>query len=123
MLASATWSRRGSSPSSAAAGPRRGLETYVDASGGGGDATNSAPAQTFSGWFIGSGVEYALGFWPGLFWKTEYRFADYRSRDNAAVCVTGSCGDPGAINAVTRINPSVQTVRSELVWRFNWAER
>ena len=33
--------------------------------------------NTYDGWFIGTGYEYGLGFLPGLFWKTEYRFADY----------------------------------------------
>src|SRR5689334_21774895 len=31
--------------------------------------------RTLDGWFIGGGTEYALGFAPGLFWKTEYRYA------------------------------------------------
>src|SRR5690242_3639806 len=39
--------------------------------------TLSVAGHTYSGWFIGSGYEYALSFMPGLFWKTEYRFADY----------------------------------------------
>ncbi len=34
-------------------------------------------AATYSGWFVGSGFEYSLGWMPGLFWKTEYRFAQY----------------------------------------------
>ena len=33
--------------------------------------------HTYAGWFIGSGYEYGIGWLPGLFWKTEYRFADY----------------------------------------------
>ena len=33
--------------------------------------------NTYDGWFIGTGYEYGLGFLPGLFWKTEYRFASY----------------------------------------------
>ena len=35
------------------------------------------PATTYSGYFVGSGYEYGLTFLPGLFWKTEYRFAGY----------------------------------------------
>ena len=37
----------------------------------------SLASQTYSGWFIGSGYEYAIAWFPGLTWKTEYRFADY----------------------------------------------
>ena len=37
------------------------------------------PKHTYTGWFIGAGYEYGLGWLPGLFWKTEYRFADYGS--------------------------------------------
>ena len=33
--------------------------------------------NTYEGWFLGTGYEYGLGFFPGLFWKTEYRFASY----------------------------------------------
>ena len=39
----------------------------------------SIPATTYHGWFLGSGYEYGLSFMPGLFWKTEYRFADYQA--------------------------------------------
>src|SRR5262245_36469611 len=37
------------------------------------------PGRTYSGWFIGAGTEYALGWFRGLYLKTEYRFADYGS--------------------------------------------
>src|SRR5687767_38806 len=40
--------------------------------------------HTYEGWFIGTGYEYAFSFLPGLFWKTEYRFADY-GRDRVAI--------------------------------------
>ncbi len=74
----------------------------------------STAAHTFTGWFIGSGYEYNLGFLPGLFWKTEYRFADY-----------GSHTDPLLLNGAPTTSaidhhPYVQTIRSELVYRFNW---
>jgi outer membrane immunogenic protein len=42
------------------------------------------PAQTYNGWFLGGGYEYALsGIVPiqGLFWRTEYRFAEYQAAD------------------------------------------
>ena len=40
-------------------------------------------AHTYSGWFLGSGYEYNLGWFPGLFWKTEYRYAAIRPRQPA----------------------------------------
>jgi outer membrane immunogenic protein len=69
--------------------------------------------HTYSGWFIGSGYEYGLNFLPGLFWKTEYRFADY-SADTLPILAPGATG-----NSVDS-RKFVQTVRSELVWRFNF---
>jgi outer membrane immunogenic protein len=79
------------------------------------------PAQTFHGWFVGGGTEYALGWMPGLFWRSEYRFANYRSRSAVVACVSGGCNTIPGVNAVDNAHPHVQTVRSELVWRFNWA--
>src|SRR5215813_5222339 len=55
---------------------------------------NGAPAglnvgaHTYSGWFVGSGFEYNLGFMPGLFWRTEYRYAQY-GRDTLPVLDNG----------------------------------
>src|SRR5713101_1384640 len=39
----------------------------------------SLGSQTFDGWFLGSGVEMML--FPGISIKTEYRLADYETRD------------------------------------------
>ena len=72
-------------------------------------------AQTYSGWFVGSGFEYNLGFLPGLFWKTEYRFAQY-DRETLAV-LNGAGGQLDSISS----EKTIQTIRSELVWRFNWS--
>src|SRR5665811_51499 len=47
------------------------------------------PATTYKGWFLGSGYEYGLGFMPGLFWKTEYRFADYQAQTVPIVYTDG----------------------------------
>jgi outer membrane immunogenic protein len=74
---------------------------------------NSISKHTYDGWFIGGGYEYGLTFLPGLFWKTEYRFADY-GRETVALIVNG----PPATND---FHNYVHTVRSELVWRFNWS--
>jgi outer membrane immunogenic protein len=75
-------------------------------------------AQKYRGFFIGGGAEYALGWWPGLFWKTEYRFADYRRRATPFICAACTPAVPIGIAAHTKTY--VQTVRTELVWRFNW---
>jgi outer membrane immunogenic protein len=88
---------------------------FVFANGGG--ITNESLAKhTYTGWFIGSGYEYGIGWFPGLFWKTEYRFADY-SADQVALLAT-STGAPRGDFLDSR--KYVQTVRSELVWRFNF---
>ncbi len=72
--------------------------------------------HTYSGWFVGTGYEYALGWLPGLFWKTEYRYADYRT-DTVPILVTAT-GLPSGLSLDS--HKYIQTVRSELVWRFNW---
>jgi outer membrane immunogenic protein len=70
--------------------------------------------HTYDGWFVGTGYEYYIGWFPGLTWKTEYRFADYGS-DNQTVYFSGT-----AVPAFTIDREKfVHTVRSELVWRFN----
>lgn len=48
------------------------------------NVTTTAPsfslaAQTFNGGFIGGGTEIAVQEWPGLFWRSEYRYSSYRS--------------------------------------------
>src|SRR5262245_24312479 len=98
---------------------RFGDATLIDASG----VTTTAVvlgSQTRSGWFIGGGAEYGLGWFPGLFWRSEYRFADYRNVDQFAVCVTGPGCAVGTLHAFDHSHTYVQTVRSELVFRFNW---
>ncbi|MCC6889809.1 MAG: porin family protein [Hyphomicrobiales bacterium] len=86
---------------------------FVDATSGG-PTTLSIDKHTYSGWFIGSGAEYAIGWLPGFFWKTEYRFADY-GRDRLAVLDYGSPnGDE------LELRKYVHTVRTEIVWRFNF---
>lgn len=72
--------------------------------------------KTYRGYFIGAGNEYALGFFPGLFWKTEYRFSEFNTenlpfRDSVTGALLGGSNDS---------KKWVQTVRSELVYRFNW---
>jgi outer membrane immunogenic protein len=76
--------------------------------------------RTFDGWFVGGGYEYnlggILGWFPNLFWKTEYRFAEYDREFLAGINdVTGVHFTDGVDT-----RKFVQTVRTELVWRFNW---
>jgi outer membrane immunogenic protein len=68
------------------------------------------PSQTYRGWFLATGYEYGLDMLPGLFWKTEYRYSNFREETFAAI--------GGGVTE--RIKPEIQTVRSELVYRFNW---
>jgi outer membrane immunogenic protein len=98
--------------------------TLVDGSG----ATTVAVAlgsQTYNGWFIGGGTEYAIGWLPGLFWRSEYRFAQYSGKSSPFACLipaggAAGCSTAPGVNAIDNAKPNVQTVRSELVWRFNW---
>jgi outer membrane immunogenic protein len=91
--------------------------TFNDLTGGA--ATVSYPSQTRSGWFIGGGAEYAVGWWKNLFWRTEYRFAQYGSRTVASVCnVTLNGCVAGAAHGLDTSKVFEQTITSSLVWRF-----
>jgi outer membrane immunogenic protein len=78
---------------------------------------STLPGATKGGWFIGTGDEYALNILPGLFWKTEYRYAEF---DRANVAMTTI---PGALQVGVSETQKFHehSVRSELVYRFNWA--
>jgi outer membrane immunogenic protein len=73
-------------------------------------------SRNYTGFFIGAGDEYALNFLPGLFWKTEYRFSDLDNKTNAIRVI--ATGLPGTF--ADDSHKFVHTVRSELVYRFNW---
>jgi outer membrane immunogenic protein len=91
----------------------QGIVNNVSAGALTGDHINS---QTYNGWFIGTGDEYALSFLPGLFWKTEYRFTSFDSKDVPVLFNT-----TGLSNGFReRTHFYEQSVRSELVYRFNW---
>ena len=75
----------------------------------------STQEATYNGWFLGSGYEYKLDWMPGLFWKTEYRFADYGSQDNPLIPT--ATGIP--TGQYVQSHKYIQTVRSELVYHFN----
>jgi outer membrane immunogenic protein len=73
-------------------------------------------SQNFHGYFLGAGDEYALNFLPGLFWKTEYRFSDFNSKDIPVL--SNTTGLPNGVGERTHIYE--HSIRSELVYRFNW---
>jgi outer membrane immunogenic protein len=72
--------------------------------------------HTYNGWFLGSGYEYGIGWLPGLFWKTEYRFADYGKERVSIFSTLSGIATGDSIDSYKRVH----TVRSELVWRFNF---
>ena len=72
------------------------------------------PSNTYGGWFLGSGYEYRLPWLPGFTWKTEYRFTDY-SGDTLALLTAAGAPTGNSMN----VHKYEQTIRSELVWRFN----
>lgn len=89
----------------------------IVSSGFGGPPLDTVGSHDFHGWFLGSGLEYAMNFsWlpiHGLFWRNEYRFASYDSADLQVFTAGGGVTGLGA-----HVTPYVQTVTSSLVWRF-----
>ena len=84
-------------------------------------ATNFVDGQRFKGWFLGAGDEYALGFLPGLFWKTEYRFSRFDTVDPRPIqTIPGQVSALGGQPFSFATKEYTHTVRSELVYRFNW---
>jgi len=79
-------------------------------------ATSYFPATTYKGWFLGTGYEYGLSFLPGLFWKTEYRYSQYRAEDMAFTSISTGL----ATGDFLQSKKYEQTIRSELVYRFNF---
>ena len=80
--------------------------------------------QTYRGWFIGTGYEYGLDILPGLFWKTEYRYSSYRAENpllsTGLVTTPLAAVVPGGFIGAENSRKDVQTIRSELVYRFNF---
>jgi outer membrane immunogenic protein len=73
---------------------------------------------TYKGYFLGAGDEYALSFMPGLFWKTEYRLAEFNTQTLPFLNATTGLAGTDTVDS----HKWVQTVRSELVYRFNWGK-
>jgi outer membrane immunogenic protein len=77
---------------------------------------NFMNGQTYNGYFLGAGDEYALNFLPGLFWKTEYRFSQFDTKTNPIfLTATGA-----SVLASLDSKKYEHSVRSELVYRFNF---
>jgi outer membrane immunogenic protein len=81
---------------------------------GAGALANIYPRHTYDGWFLGTGYEYRLTWLPGFTWKTEYRVSDFGNEQLAILT-------PAGVSAGSNLNSHKyeQTIRSELVWRFN----
>jgi outer membrane immunogenic protein len=79
-------------------------------------SANFLPDVTYKGWFLGTGYEYGVSFLPGLFWKTEYRYASFRAQDIPFTVVSTGL----ATGTLLHTEKFEQTIRSELVYRFNW---
>jgi len=57
-----------------------------------------------------------------LFWKSEYRFADFGDRTASNICLNTAAGTCGAttLHSIDNSHAFVQTITTELVYRFNW---
>jgi outer membrane immunogenic protein len=87
-----------------------------------GDPTRfSIPGHTYHGWFVGTGYEYGLKWLPGFFWKTEYRYSQFSGATLPFVCTgtANQCVEGPGVDIHSK--KFEQAIRSELVWRFNWA--
>ncbi len=80
------------------------------------------PAQTYNGWFLGGGLETSLsdfipGLPTGLYLRTEYRFSEYERVNLPEIFLASGVADGN----VEHTRPTVQTVTTSVVWKFNWA--
>jgi outer membrane immunogenic protein len=77
------------------------------------NGVSTVGSHTYNGWFLGTGLETALPFFGnGWFARIEYRYATYKNSNINNVLASG------AILDVMNVNPVVQTIRTELVYRF-----
>jgi outer membrane immunogenic protein len=80
-------------------------------------ATGSGfPGHTYKGWFLGSGLEYSLGWAPGLYLKTEYRFSEFDVGTNASRLLANNVPTGFEVDS----KKYVQTVTTSLVYKFNF---
>jgi outer membrane immunogenic protein len=98
-----------------ATGTRFGSSSLTAAGSGGVGTILATPAFTKTGWFLGGGTETTLApFLPaGWFWRSEYRYSDFGS---------STVSDSLAGVAVDNITfkPTVQTLSTSIVYKFNW---
>jgi outer membrane immunogenic protein len=86
----------------------------INGVGSGAPTGDVTPGTTRDGWFIGSGVEFSMSsILPGLFSRTEYRFASYNGTNLPKT-------NAGVLLDFIAFRPTVQTVRTEFVYKFNW---
>jgi outer membrane immunogenic protein len=88
--------------------------------------TVSLAAQTYNGWFIGSGFEYAFDWLPisGLFLKTEFRYSQYGGNGvSVPLTATAAGGGVPVTGAALNSQKATEFISTELVWRFNWFGR
>ena len=84
--------------------------------------TVSLAAQTYNGWFFGSGFEYAFDWLgvSGLFLKTEFRYSQYGG-SGVSVPITATAPGVAAITgAALNSQKATEFISTELVYRFNW---
>ena len=87
--------------------------------------TNTATGNRYNGfttdgWFLSSGVEVMFASVPGLFWRNDYRFSRFDTKDFLSCNIaSGLCGSANAHNSI-RFSPDVQAVTTSLVYKFNW---
>ena len=97
---------------------------YNFAFAGGGPSGLSLAAQTYNGWFIGSGFEYAFTWLPinGLFLKTEFRYSQYGG-DGVSVPLTGGVGGIPGDRSVAELpeGDGVRLDRTGLALQLVWA--
>jgi outer membrane immunogenic protein len=81
----------------------------------------STQANIYHGFFLGSGVETQISLLGrGWFARTEYRYADYRSATLPVLTPAGAIAVVGGLPVDVALHPIVQTVRTELTYKFNW---
>ena len=76
------------------------------------------PDQSYSGYFLGGGTEIMVA--SGWSWKTEYRLASYETKTTANAIGAGAFLAGGGTGLATTIEPVVQTIRTALIYKFNW---
>ncbi len=89
----------------------------------------STPAFSASGWFLGGGMETPLSFFlpAGWFMRSEYRYSYFGTHNLADTCsgVSGSAACDLITSPQDNISfhPTVQSITTEIVYRFNWMGR